>query len=88
MAQLKVVSFLITKLWQPFADSVKGKISWKEAVSAILLVILYVIFGGELTELVKHLFVTVDWTTFDAQAVVDALVIFVVALLHKKAQGK
>jgi uncharacterized membrane-anchored protein len=72
-------------LYKPFADSIKGKISWKEVVSAALVVVLYFLLGGDISALLSGV-VAADPHTI--QEVVSGIFVLVVTLFHKKWQGE
>lgn len=75
---------LIFKLWKPFIDSVIGTLSWKEIVSALVLTMVFLFAGGTIGDLIHTLFNIDPLTTNN---IIDALLVLVMSLLHKKEQG-
>ena len=84
---MQVVWEFFTKLWKPFADSVAGKVSWKEALMAAVLGVLYFISEGQLSDLMTQVLGSIDITNIDARKILGALIVFLLSWLTRKWQG-
>jgi hypothetical protein len=75
----------IARLYKPFEDSVIGKISWKELLSAVGVAILYLVYDESIATALKD-FVNLDPKNTDQLA--SAIYVLILTLLHKNNQGK